>query len=57
MLVKRDQLAAFRETTGKSIGLVGMSERARELCGTLAIGDAPGGGTLLSLRVPLKEQP
>ena len=45
-----------RTPTGKSIGLVGMSERARELGGTLAIGDAPGGGTLLALRVPLEEQ-
>lgn len=46
-----------RTTTGKSIGLVGMSERARELGGTLTIGDAPGGGTLLALRIPLGEQP
>lgn len=39
--------------TGKSIGLIGMAERARELGGTLHIGCPDEGGTRLTLRVPL----
>lgn len=41
--------------TGKSIGLIGMAERARELDGTLHIGRPDEGGTRLTLRVPLDE--
>lgn len=41
--------------TGKSIGLIGMAERARELGGTLHIGSPDEGGTRLTLRVPLDE--
>jgi len=41
--------------TGKRIGMLGMAERARELGGTLTIGDGPGGcGTRIALRVPLE---
>jgi len=41
--------------TGKSIGLVGMAERARELGGSLVIGDgANGAGTRIALRIPLE---
>lgn len=43
--------------TGKSIGLVGMAERARELGGSLEIGSAAAGGTRLTLRIPREPQP
>jgi len=44
--------------TGKSIGLVGMSERARELGGSLTIGEgANGAGTRIALRIPLEVAP
>src|SRR5574338_46383 len=43
--------------SGKSIGLVSMAERARELGGTLTVGDGPAGGTLLILQVPVEDQP
>ncbi len=37
----------------KSIGLLGMRERARQWGGTLEIQGAPGSGTTLTLRLPL----
>lgn len=40
--------------TGKSIGLVSMAERARELGGSLEINSEQGNGTRLLLRVPLE---
>lgn len=40
--------------TGKSIGLVSMAERARQLGGSLDIGSTPGGGTRLLLKVPME---
>lgn len=43
--------------TGKSIGMLSMAERARELQGCLEIGNHPAGGTRLVLRVPMEEQP
>src|SRR5574338_740795 len=43
--------------SGKSIGLVSMAERARELGGTLTVGDGPAGGTRLILQVPVEDQP
>jgi signal transduction histidine kinase len=38
---------------GTGMGLVGISERARELNGTMHIGSAPGGGTVLSIDLPI----
>jgi PAS domain S-box-containing protein len=38
----------------KALGILGMHERARRFGGTLSIGPASGGGTALSLRMPLK---
>ena len=44
--------------TGKSIGLVSMSERARELGGSLVIGEGANGvGTRIALRIPLEVSP
>lgn len=43
--------------TGKSIGLVSMAERARELGGSLEINSMQGKGTKLLLRVPLGNTP
>jgi signal transduction histidine kinase len=44
-----------KSRTGKSIGLVGMSERARELGGSLSIGEGDNGrGTRIALRIPLE---
>ena len=37
----------------RALGLLTMSERARELGGELNIDAAPGGGTRLTLKVPL----
>jgi PAS domain S-box-containing protein len=39
----------------KSLGLLGIRERARNLGGTATIGPAPGGGTLLAVRVPFEQ--
>ena len=36
----------------QSFGLRGMSERAAALGGTLALSDAPGGGTIVTIRTP-----
>ncbi len=41
--------------TGKSIGLIGMAERARELGGSVALSQPADGGTRLCLQVPLAE--
>ena len=37
----------------ESFGLRGMSERARALGGTLALSDAPGGGTIVTIEIKL----
>lgn len=37
-------------------GLLGMRERAELLGGTLAVGAAPGGGTIITARIPLSER-
>ena len=42
-------------TNRRSLGLLGIRERARALGGSAAIGLAPEGGTLLTLRVPCVE--
>jgi PAS domain S-box-containing protein len=41
---------------GKSLGLLGMRERARRLGGQFAISGAPGRGTTVTLSVPLPEE-
>ncbi len=41
------------DATGGRHGIVGMRERARLLGGTLRITSRPGGGTRVSVRVPL----
>lgn len=46
---------AASSPTGKSIGLIGMAERARELGGTLSLSQPEDGGTRLRLHVPLAE--
>ncbi len=40
----------------KSLGLVGMQERALLLNGELKIAGAPGAGTTMTLRIPLSPQ-
>jgi signal transduction histidine kinase len=42
-----------RQEAGGRLGILGMRERASSLGGTLAFEPAPGGGTLLSLHLPL----
>jgi signal transduction histidine kinase len=42
-------------TTGPSLGLIGIRERARTFGGALAIGSPPGGGTEATVRIPLDE--
>lgn len=42
-------------TSPKSLGLLGMRERARRLGGALSISKGADGGTLLTLRVPVPE--
>lgn len=46
---------ATRSPTGKSIGLISMAERARELGGTVSLSQPDSGGTCLRLHVPLTE--
>lgn len=41
---------------GRSLGLVGMRERVRLLAGELTIDGAPGQGTTVRVRIPLKPQ-
>jgi signal transduction histidine kinase len=38
----------------KSFGILGMKERAAALGGELWLSDAPGGGTVVRLNIPLK---
>jgi signal transduction histidine kinase len=45
-------LAADRIKPG-SFGLRGMSERARALGGTMALSGAPGGGTMVTIKIKL----
>jgi signal transduction histidine kinase len=45
-------IEAIPLTSPKSLGLLGIRERARNLGGVAAIGCAPEGGTLLTVRVP-----
>ncbi|WP_229425662.1 ATP-binding protein [Massilia sp. Se16.2.3] len=40
-----------------SFGLRGMSERARALGGTLALSAAPGGGTMVTIKIRLAPAP
>ena len=41
----------------QSFGLRGMSERARALGGTLALSAAPGGGTMVTIKIRLAQAP
>jgi PAS domain S-box-containing protein len=50
-------LALDTLTSMSSLGLLGIRERARSLGGSASIVPAPGGGTLLTLRVPCAEGP
>ena len=43
--------------TGKSIGLVSMAERARELGGSLSVQPGAAGGACLRLDLPLEDAP
>jgi signal transduction histidine kinase len=40
---------------GLGLGLVGIEERARELGGTFEIGPAPSSGTMLQVRLPMRQ--
>jgi two-component system sensor histidine kinase UhpB len=46
-------IAAADRAKPKSFGLRGMSERAQALGGTLALSGAPGGGTIVTIRIRL----
>jgi signal transduction histidine kinase len=41
----------------QGLGLLGMAERVRELCGSLSILSEPGKGTRISVRLPLNQAP
>ncbi len=49
-------IAAGRLGSRKSLGLLGIRERARNLGGTATIQPAPSGGTVVMLRVPCVEE-
>lgn len=49
-------LDAAPRPDGAHYGIVGMRERVDALGGTLALGQRPGSGTLLRVRIPLKEE-
>jgi two-component system sensor histidine kinase UhpB len=40
--------------TGASWGILGMRERSRSLDGTLTVAPRPGGGTVVTLRMPVE---
>lgn len=46
-------LAGAAESEGGGLGLPNLGRRAEKLHGTLTVSDAPGGGTVLTWRVPL----
>ena len=46
-------LAVTDRLKPKSFGIRGMMERAAALGGTLSVGAAPGGGTVVSIKIPL----
>jgi signal transduction histidine kinase len=43
--------------SGEGVGLMGMRERAEHLHGTLTLESAPGRGTAVRVRIPLKRSP
>jgi signal transduction histidine kinase len=43
-----------RSNRGKGLGMIGMRERAALLGGTLEIESAPGAGTTVIVRVPIR---
>ena len=47
-------MAATDRAKGGSFGIHGMTERAQAAGGSVALGEAPGGGTEVLLRMPLK---
>jgi signal transduction histidine kinase len=55
LVVRDDGRGISREaaTSPRSLGLLGIRERARTLRGTVAIAAGENGGTTLTLRVPL----
>ena len=54
--VRDDGVGIALLTSGKSLGLLGIRERARNLGGSATIGPAPERGTLLTVRVPCVER-
>lgn len=57
-LVVADDGKGFREAElSKTLGFLGMNERAQVCGGTLAIASSPGNGTTVTLRVPLHPAP
>ncbi len=52
-----DLKASAKRAAGEGIGLMGMSERAEHLNGTLSIESAPERGTQVRVRVPLPRSP
>jgi signal transduction histidine kinase len=46
-----------RPTCARGLGLIGMRERAQSLGGTFAVERAPGGGTRISVGLPLQTVP
>lgn len=58
VLVVADDGKGFREAEiSKSLGFLGMNERAQVCGGTLDISSSPGNGTTVTLRVPLHPAP
>jgi signal transduction histidine kinase len=49
-----DPRAEMDRASGEGVGLMGMRERAEHLKGTLSIDAAPGKGTTVRVRIPLK---
>ena len=58
VLVVADDGKGFRDSeVSKSLGFLGMNERAQVCGGTLDISSSPGNGTTVTLRVPLHPAP
>ena len=48
-------ISAFRHESGKSLGILGIKERARTLGGGADVRGSPEGGTVVEIKVPVKQ--
>lgn len=56
LLVVDDGIGLTGTAVGKSLGILGMKERAQALGGSVTVGAAGGRGTMVTVRMPLEDQ-